>query len=438
MSNTCQRCNRIFKYPSHLERHLFSKKSCITSETDDFTCPYCNQKYKHKTSLNYHMNTSCKSVPPSIKSKILQKRINRKKASSDSSIIPVENLAQTQEDQSSLVVDNTQNTQNTENKSLVINGDVTILINNKDVPRDKVLNFAFDAESVAEIRKFVPTIQYPLFQEDMSCFQDKAYVKRIFNRYSLDTFTSIVYKLYSTDGNQNVAIPNIKRPDIQFVDDDLSISISEINIKVRAMQRELKLLYSQIYTFHKDIIDPCYYKDHEELIKNMMIEIMPLPESIAMKKSSSSEEESDEDSDEEDAKDDRRPRPGETLAQFSIRVARERDAEAAAKEAKAYEFTENYNQRTREIIMKFLAENSQDFCVSMKHHKKTITEIKKIRKEPKKTNLPYCGRDKLFKIMEAEKIQKELNYKKIEDIKPDTDQMEDDINKLEKYRGIGD
>ena len=74
----------------------------------------------------------------------------------------------------------------------------------------------------------------------------------------------------------------------------------------------------------------------------------------------------------------------------------------------------------------------------MKRHQKSITDIKKAKLEIAPTKLPYCNRAKLFGMMEAEKRQKELHYKSYDEISGDTEQLQEDIDILQRHRNSDD
>jgi hypothetical protein len=158
-----------------------------------------------------------------------------------------------------------------------------------------------------------------------------------------------------------------------------------------------------------------------------MTELQSLPTPVANDEDSSSDED-----------DSSPPIQDESPEEYVARLARERDEEAAAAEQQAYEYQENFNALTREIIIRFLSEHSRDNCDSMRRHKKTISDIKKAKFEATPTRLPYCNRAKLFGMLEAEKRQKELHYKSYEEVVGSSDEFEKDIDTLERHRNSDD
>ena len=58
MTYECEICNKIIKSYNGFYRHK-KRNNCNNKK---FTCKHCNNKFKHKSSLSYHVNKTCRVV----------------------------------------------------------------------------------------------------------------------------------------------------------------------------------------------------------------------------------------------------------------------------------------------------------------------------------------------------------------------------------------
>ncbi len=70
MDRTCKFCDKVFKYPSRLKKHLSAKRQCVPALIEPrpavqspTTCRFCGRIFSAETHMFRHMRTSCKIAP---------------------------------------------------------------------------------------------------------------------------------------------------------------------------------------------------------------------------------------------------------------------------------------------------------------------------------------------------------------------------------------
>ena len=82
----CEYCNKEFKYPCFLERHLNNKNSCIKNE---IKCEKCNKTFTQNWKYNLHKKRKTPCVKNYIKFNLDEKKIINKITKKTKAIIPV-------------------------------------------------------------------------------------------------------------------------------------------------------------------------------------------------------------------------------------------------------------------------------------------------------------------------------------------------------------
>jgi hypothetical protein len=418
MSYICTTCDRAFKYPSHLKKHLFNrKKQCIKKNglPKIYVCEYCSSEFKHHQSYYRHINHVCKLVPKDIKK--------------PDTVVPV-----SQHLDQSITNNNTTNTNtntNTGNDNRQIN--ITINICGSEVPADILASITcLDEESMEILREYIPKLIRPFGQENIGAIEDKRIIN-YYNKMPDITYRNLLNDIYLLDENRNMAIPNVKHAIVQYIKDDFTISHTDRDSHIESIQRQMHHVYSLLFQKYESKIRLYFRGQHEIFIENARREHKDVVFDFNKK---------------EDA------RIAEKLRQLKQEAEEKSeiyDERSILNDNPVVCDIPDYKTITRQIIEDYLKSNSKHNVKTMSEHHDRITAIKyhiheqkPIRKAKKVLTLSDLIEERAFAERHKQSLEKVMQLDKDYGIVPpqdssvssdDSSSEMDEIDRLEALRG---
>ena len=234
MSYICTTCDKIFKYPSLLKKHLFDrKKKCIkkTETPKIYICEYCSSEFKHHQSYYRHINHYCKFAPERDKTPMT----DSDDIAQTDTIIPV--------------------SQHLDDLLMKLN----------------IFNDKFDAEVFVDVKEYFPNLIYPFgYENTTSLIENCSKISKIFNKEPIIVYGKLFNYIYSNDDNRNFTIQNVNTRAIMYINTNLCVMKATSNEDFyEQMNNNIAKVIEFFLNKFKDDIDSKWYVIYQKFINNI-------------------------------------------------------------------------------------------------------------------------------------------------------------------------